>query len=141
MCSKNQQSDESISSSPSAKSSSVNNCKDTNNNDEILKNDESKDKKIKSLLSKLNEKVNCFETEIRWTHVLFMLTFHLISLHAIYLLFSFKIKLYTFLFAVLLHYLSNIGLTAGVHRLWSHKGNSNFFHLYGLILDKLIVFI
>lgn len=71
----------------------------------------------------LDQNVNRFQTEIRWTHVLFMLTFHLVSLHAlVFLILPFRVKLQTILFAIFLHYLCNIGLTAGVHRLWSHKG-------------------
>lgn len=76
-----------------------------------------------SLKNYLDKKLNCFETEIRWTHVIFMFTFHLISLHALYLLLTFNVKVQTILFAIFLHYLCNLGLTAGVHRLWSHKGN------------------
>ena len=100
---------------------------DENNNDAI-RDDRSQTKPTSGgLLSRLklfvDRNVNCFETEIRWPHVLFMATLHLISLHAlIFLILAFKVKLQTIAFTIVLHYLCNIGLTAGVHRLWSHKG-------------------
>ena len=96
----------------------------------------------KAIIEKENEKLNehlfskfrtfcaeklTFETDIRWSHVAFMLTVHLVSLHALLLLLSFQVKVQSILFAIFLHYLCNLGLTAGVHRLWSHKGRHTYF--------------
>ena len=79
----------------------------------------------------VDRNVNRFETEIRWPHVIFMLAVHLVSLHALFLVLAFRVKLQTILFAVFLHYLCNVGLTAGVHRLWSHKGEAVGRECYG----------
>ena len=58
--------------------------------------------------------------QIVWKNVSYMSALHIGALYGIYLL-LFKIKLWTILFTAVLYLISAYGITAGAHRLWSHK--------------------
>lgn len=74
----------------------------------------------RSWLPKLGQTFR-FETNVRWTHVSFMLLIHLIAAHAIVRIAAGNVSWATIAFAFMLHQLCAFGLTAGVHRLWSHR--------------------
>ncbi|XP_075526491.1 stearoyl-CoA desaturase 5-like isoform X1 [Dermacentor variabilis] len=61
-----------------------------------------------------------YKREIVWRNVLLMGSLHLISLYGFYLIF-FTVQWKTVLAAYILYTLSGIGITAGSHRMWSHK--------------------
>uniref|UniRef100_A0A1L8EJ74 Putative fatty acid desaturase n=2 Tax=Haematobia irritans TaxID=7368 RepID=A0A1L8EJ74_HAEIR len=60
-----------------------------------------------------------FKPEIRWPDLVAQLYLHLGAVYGFYLLFSAKSQ--TFMWLVLAVWVSGIGITAGAHRLWSHK--------------------
>ncbi|XP_076673438.1 acyl-CoA Delta-9 desaturase-like isoform X2 [Andrena cerasifolii] len=61
-----------------------------------------------------------YEIHIVWPSVIVFGFFHLAALYGVYLLFT-SAKLMTAAFACVLYTLSCLGVTAGGHRLWSHK--------------------
>ncbi|KAH7980877.1 hypothetical protein HPB49_019778 [Dermacentor silvarum] len=61
-----------------------------------------------------------YKMEIVWRNVLLMGSLHLVSLYGFYLIF-FTVQWKTVLAAYILYTLSGIGITAGSHRMWSHK--------------------
>ncbi|KAK8787792.1 hypothetical protein V5799_022433 [Amblyomma americanum] len=58
--------------------------------------------------------------EIVWRNVILMGSLHLVSIYGFYLIF-FSVQWKTVLAAYILYTLSGIGITAGSHRLWSHR--------------------
>ncbi|KAH9494036.1 hypothetical protein DERF_014754 [Dermatophagoides farinae] len=62
---------------------------------------------------------NCFE-HIIWMNVFWFALLHTLSIYGAYLLFV-DAKILTILFAILTYNISLFGITAGVHRLWSHR--------------------
>ncbi|XP_055676503.1 acyl-CoA Delta-9 desaturase [Lutzomyia longipalpis] len=60
-----------------------------------------------------------FKPEIRWPDLIVQIFIHAGALYGFYLMFS--IKFYSFLWFIALIYGSGFGITAGAHRLWSHK--------------------
>ncbi|XP_027196846.2 stearoyl-CoA desaturase 5-like [Dermatophagoides pteronyssinus] len=62
---------------------------------------------------------NCFE-HIIWMNVFWFTLLHSLSIYGAYLLFV-DAKFYTILFALFTYNVSLFGITAGVHRLWSHR--------------------
>jgi len=60
------------------------------------------------------------KVDIIWGIVLFFVAGHLSAIYGLYLVFA-SAKLYTTLFGIFLWILSGLGVTAGLHRLWSHK--------------------
>ncbi|XP_068153051.1 acyl-CoA Delta-9 desaturase [Drosophila tropicalis] len=60
-----------------------------------------------------------FKPQIRWPDLIAQTFLHSGALYGAYLLFY--AKLYTFLWVVVTIWVSGIGITAGAHRLWSHK--------------------
>lgn len=62
-----------------------------------------------------------FVPQIRWPDFIVQLSLHLVSLYGFYLLLTNKLQLYTILFVLVTIYSSGFGITAGVHRLWSHR--------------------
>uniref|UniRef100_A0A1B0B1J9 Fatty acid desaturase domain-containing protein n=1 Tax=Glossina palpalis gambiensis TaxID=67801 RepID=A0A1B0B1J9_9MUSC len=59
------------------------------------------------------------QPKIRWLDLMAQLFLHVGGLYGFYLLFS--AKLLTFLWVIIIIWVSGIGITAGAHRLWSHK--------------------
>uniref|UniRef100_A0A2M4BPJ9 Putative fatty acid desaturase n=1 Tax=Anopheles marajoara TaxID=58244 RepID=A0A2M4BPJ9_9DIPT len=62
-----------------------------------------------------------FRAQIRWPDFLAQLFVHVGFVIGAVLLVTLQVKLYTFLWTILLVWASGIGITAGAHRLWSHK--------------------
>lgn len=58
---------------------------------------------------------------IVWFYVYWYGFFHLASLYAIYLILNGQVLIPTLAFAVLLYLVTVFGVTAGDHRLWSHR--------------------
>lgn len=59
------------------------------------------------------------EREIVWFNVYFMIVLHLMAVYGIYLLPSANPR--TWLWTWLCHFIGGLGITVGVHRLWSHR--------------------
>ncbi|KAK9504998.1 hypothetical protein O3M35_009155 [Rhynocoris fuscipes] len=68
----------------------------------------------------LETKVPEYKLEIVWRNVLLFIYLHVAALYGAYLM-IFQAKWYTVFWAVFLYYLSALGITAGAHRLWSHR--------------------
>uniref|UniRef100_A0A2A4JDC8 Fatty acid desaturase domain-containing protein n=1 Tax=Heliothis virescens TaxID=7102 RepID=A0A2A4JDC8_HELVI len=62
-----------------------------------------------------------FKAQIRWPDLTVQVLLHLVSLYGLYLMICNQVKLLTILFALGTIYTSGFGITAGVHRLWSHR--------------------
>jgi len=60
-----------------------------------------------------------YQAKIRWPDLIAQLFLHVGGLYGLYLLFS--AKFYTLLWVLVTIWGSGIGITAGAHRLWSHK--------------------
>ncbi|XP_054736876.1 acyl-CoA Delta-9 desaturase [Anastrepha obliqua] len=63
-----------------------------------------------------------YNPQIRWPDLIAQIFLHGGSLYGIYLLF--QANFYTFLWVIVNVWCSGIGITAGAHRLWSHKSYS-----------------
>lgn len=94
-----------------------------------LSEDLAKTQNDKPLLSKqdyeqqkelLNEKKDKFNAEIVWRNVILMSALHFGALVGIYLAFV-SAQWKTVVFAYLLYIAAGLGITAGAHRLWSHR--------------------
>ncbi|CAG0924542.1 unnamed protein product [Notodromas monacha] len=70
--------------------------------------------------STAEEKVDDFKPELVWLNVYWYTSLHLMALYGIYLG-TFYAKWPTIALAVLWHVFGALGVTAGVHRLWSHR--------------------
>nr|ARD71178.1 desaturase [Spodoptera exigua] len=62
-----------------------------------------------------------FKAKFRWPDLTVQILLHLVSIYGLYLTFSNQVKILTLLFALGTIYTSGFGITAGVHRLWSHR--------------------
>lgn len=61
-----------------------------------------------------------FTPSIRWPDLIVQISLHLGLLYGLYLACT-QAMLFTVLFALFLHWSSGVGITAGAHRLWSHR--------------------
>ncbi|XP_062510141.1 acyl-CoA Delta12-desaturase-like [Corticium candelabrum] len=66
---------------------------------------------------------------LAWGNVITVSLLHLAAFYGFYLLLSGRIYFYTFLFFFPPYWLAGLGITAGVHRLWSHRSYSASFGL------------
>ncbi|KAH8409742.1 hypothetical protein KR222_003685 [Zaprionus bogoriensis] len=67
-----------------------------------------------------------YNPQIRWPDLCAQTFLHVGALYGLYLMFY--AKFYTFLWVVICIWVSGIGITAGAHRLWSHKSyNASLF--------------
>ncbi|XP_034231870.1 acyl-CoA Delta(11) desaturase-like [Thrips palmi] len=62
-----------------------------------------------------------FETDIVWINVFLLGLAHLVALYALPRFVLFQVKWQTWIFSVILYYLSTVGSNAGAHRLFSHR--------------------
>jgi len=60
--------------------------------------------------------------DLVWKNIAFFVYLHLGSFYGLYLIFTGQCKIATILMAALLVHWGLLGITAGAHRLWSHKG-------------------
>ncbi|XP_023313032.1 acyl-CoA Delta(11) desaturase-like [Anoplophora glabripennis] len=58
--------------------------------------------------------------ELVWKNVIIFTCFHIVAVYGLYLMFT-SAKIATSIFAVIMYQLGGLGITAGVHRLWSHR--------------------
>ncbi|XP_063822412.1 acyl-CoA Delta-9 desaturase-like [Ostrinia nubilalis] len=61
------------------------------------------------------------EWQIVWRNVLGFVYLHTAAIYGLYLIFTGRAKMYTWLFGVLFAVVSAMGVTAGAHRLWAHQ--------------------
>ncbi|XP_049775504.1 acyl-CoA Delta-9 desaturase-like [Schistocerca cancellata] len=61
-----------------------------------------------------------YKRQIVWRNVLLFAYLHFAALYGAYLMFS-SAKILTSIFAILMYQVSGLGITAGAHRLWSHR--------------------
>lgn len=61
------------------------------------------------------------DIELLWKNILIFVSAHMVLVFGMYLIFTGQCKIQTSLFAVWLYVFSGLGITAGVHRLWSHR--------------------
>ncbi|CAL8145719.1 unnamed protein product [Orchesella dallaii] len=60
-------------------------------------------------------------TEVVWRNVVLMLYIHISGLYGVYLIATGRVYLRTIIFHFITGYLASFGVTAGAHRLWSHR--------------------
>ncbi|KAL3082338.1 hypothetical protein niasHT_038754 [Heterodera trifolii] len=75
-----------------------------------------------------------FKAEIVWRNVLFFVLLHLGAFVGLCQLITFSVKWATIGWCVFLWYISGAGITAGAHRLWSHKAYKARFPLRVLLV-------
>ncbi|UXI16216.1 dihydrolipoyl dehydrogenase [Sarcoptes scabiei] len=103
-----------------SKSVDCTNRRNSDSNDKANKTEQSKIVSRDYLLERRrHDQWNCLD-HIIWFNVFWFSSMHLISLYAIYLVLL-EARLLTILFAILVYAVSIFGITAGVHRLWSHR--------------------
>ncbi|KAL0831151.1 hypothetical protein ABMA28_002020 [Loxostege sticticalis] len=61
------------------------------------------------------------EWQIVWRNVFAFIYLHTAAVYGLYLIFTGRAKLYTWVFAVVFAVASGMGVTAGAHRLWAHR--------------------
>ncbi|XP_045768496.1 acyl-CoA Delta-9 desaturase-like [Maniola jurtina] len=62
-----------------------------------------------------------FKAQIRWPDLIVQVLLHTVSIYGFYLMLTNRVNFLTTLFAFATIYTSGFGITAGVHRLWSHR--------------------
>ncbi|CAH2108170.1 unnamed protein product [Euphydryas editha] len=62
-----------------------------------------------------------FTPRIRWPDLIVQVTLHLVTIYGIYLILIGEVMFFTIVFVFATIYTSGLGITAGVHRLWSHR--------------------
>ncbi|KAG6461419.1 hypothetical protein O3G_MSEX012612 [Manduca sexta] len=62
-----------------------------------------------------------FRPRIKWPDLTVQVLLHLVTIYGLYLIITFQVKFFTVLFVFGTIYTSGFGITAGVHRLWSHR--------------------
>ncbi|XP_022123202.2 LOW QUALITY PROTEIN: acyl-CoA Delta-9 desaturase [Pieris rapae] len=62
-----------------------------------------------------------FKPQIRWPDLLVQISLHSVAIYGLCLILMNQVKFYTLLFVLATIYTSGFGITAGVHRLWSHR--------------------
>ncbi|CAH2245033.1 (11Z)-hexadec-11-enoyl-CoA conjugase [Pararge aegeria] len=62
-----------------------------------------------------------FRAQIRWPDLIVQVSLHCVSIYGFYLMITNQVKFLTTLFVFATIYTSGLGITAGVHRLWSHR--------------------
>ncbi|XP_069356423.1 acyl-CoA Delta-9 desaturase-like isoform X3 [Maniola hyperantus] len=62
-----------------------------------------------------------FRAQIRWPDSIVQVLLHTVTIYGFYLILTNKVNFLTTLFAFATIYTSGFGITAGVHRLWSHR--------------------
>ncbi|KAG5669822.1 hypothetical protein PVAND_000115 [Polypedilum vanderplanki] len=62
-----------------------------------------------------------FKPKIRWPDFIVQLSLHIGFLYGLYYLIALKAKFYTYIWFFVLIYVTGLGITAGAHRLWSHR--------------------
>ncbi|KAG9509488.1 Acyl-CoA desaturase, partial [Fragariocoptes setiger] len=68
-----------------------------------------------------DQKSTQYKVQLKWLNICVILAWHIGSFHALQLMFCGEVQWKTIAFAYLLYVLSGLGVTAGVHRLWSHR--------------------
>ncbi|CAO1433062.1 unnamed protein product [Diamesa serratosioi] len=76
---------------------------------------------MKHLSNEHKIKKRVFKPQIRWPDLIAQIFIHAGFLYGLYYLISLQAKFYTFIWFVVLVYVSGFGITAGAHRLWSHR--------------------
>ncbi|XP_013142870.1 PREDICTED: stearoyl-CoA desaturase 5-like isoform X2 [Papilio polytes] len=62
-----------------------------------------------------------FRPRIKWPDLLVQLSLHLVSVYGLFLMLTNSVRFYTTIFVFATIFVSGFGITAGVHRLWSHR--------------------
>lgn len=75
-----------------------------------------------------------YKPQIRWPDLIAQLFLHLGAVYGLFYLVTLQAKFYTYLWVLILIYSSGFGITAGAHRLWSHKSYKAAFPLRVLLV-------
>ncbi|KAL4715562.1 hypothetical protein ACJJTC_009188 [Scirpophaga incertulas] len=62
-----------------------------------------------------------FTPRVKWPDLIVQLSLHVVSAYGLLLILTLQVKFLTVLFVFATIYTSGFGITAGVHRLWSHR--------------------
>ncbi|XP_072938676.1 acyl-CoA Delta-9 desaturase-like [Epargyreus clarus] len=99
------------------------NVKQCENNNTVLEESESLSEKVHG---DIDFDIGAYEAmeftpRIKWPDLIVQVSLHLVSVYGLYLIVTNKVYFLTTLFAFATIYTSGFGITAGVHRLWSHR--------------------
>ncbi|XP_050346626.1 acyl-CoA Delta-9 desaturase [Nymphalis io] len=99
----------------------VNDDKQFDNNNTLLRRDTSHGINSDTNFDIVKYEAMEFKSRIKWPDLLVQVTLHLVTIYGAYLILTNKVKFLTTIFAFGTIYTSGFGITAGVHRLWSHR--------------------
>ncbi|XP_044744002.1 acyl-CoA Delta-9 desaturase-like [Chrysoperla carnea] len=87
---------------------------------EVLNEDNLEFEHQNELKPELEIKSSKYKMRLVWRNIILFLTLHLASVYGIYLIFT-SAKLITTIYAIFLYQAGAFGITAGAHRLWTHR--------------------
>ncbi|XP_046962313.1 acyl-CoA Delta-9 desaturase-like [Vanessa cardui] len=99
----------------------INDEKKFENNNTLLRKDTSDDTNSDTDFDIAKYEAMEFRSRIKWPDLLAQLSLHLVTIYGAYLILTNRVKFLTIIFAIGTIYTSGFGITAGVHRLWSHR--------------------
>lgn len=91
------------------------------NNNTVLQNSDCDKVKIETDFDISKYEAMEFTPRFRWPDLIVQISLHLVSIVGFYLILSNQVRFFTILFVIGTIYTSGFGITAGVHRLWSHR--------------------
>ncbi|KAL1491760.1 hypothetical protein ABEB36_012310 [Hypothenemus hampei] len=68
----------------------------------------------------IDQKPSPRKLQLVWRNIIIFFYLHLIALYGVYLMFT-SARIYTSIYAIIMYQLGGFGITAGAHRLWSHR--------------------
>lgn len=86
-----------------------------------MKNSEPSNIQNEKVESSTTSSTKPYRLRIRWRNVILLGYLHLAALYGVYLMFT-SAKLATVLYTFVLYQIGGLGITAGAHRLWAHRG-------------------
>ncbi|XP_026500290.1 acyl-CoA Delta-9 desaturase [Vanessa tameamea] len=91
------------------------------NNNTLLRKDTTDDINSDANFDIVKYEAMEFKSRIKWPDLLAQTSLHLVTIYGAYLILTNTVKFLTIIFAFGTIYTSGFGITAGVHRLWSHR--------------------
>ncbi|XP_045447411.1 stearoyl-CoA desaturase 5-like [Melitaea cinxia] len=91
------------------------------NNNTVHKHDITEEKNIDFNKELAKYEAMKFTPRIRWPDLIVQVSLHLVTMYGFYLILIGEVMFLTTIFAFAVIYTSGFGITAGVHRLWSHR--------------------
>nr|QLI61964.1 desaturase 9 [Streltzoviella insularis] len=98
-----------------------NDTKDCDNNNAVIQNIASEQVSSDMDFDLSKYEAMDFKPRVKWPDLIVQVSLHLVTIYGLYLVITNRVKFLTILFVLATIYTSGFGITAGVHRLWSHR--------------------